>query len=231
MVLLEKLSAALAPWGLFVRGGFQARVDDNVPPLPDGRAAATVVLAGNAGDAMWRIFAARERPGRNPLDDWLRPGILAAADTVGAHAILPNEGPYFPPIQDWAARAEPVYRSPTGIMIHPEFGLWHVYRAAFVFAESTEPPPRDDAPSPCEACAGKPCLKVCPADAFKPDRFDVAACVGHVDGPLGAPCRERGCMARRACPVGREHTYPRAAQDFHTSAFLRAARRFKLDPE
>ena len=221
------MSAALEPAGLFLRSGFYPNDADAVPALPDGAPAATVLLAGNAGGDLWAAFKSTG-PGpdpRNPLDSWLKPQILAAADAVDGHAILPNEGPPFVPIQDWAIRADPIHRSPTGIMIHPEYGLWHVYRAAFLFAEWIEVSPRDDVPSPCDSCAARPCLAVCPVDAFKPDRFDFKSCADHVAGPSGTACRERGCMARRACPVGRGMTYPRDAQEFHTAAFLGAANR------
>jgi ferredoxin-like protein FixX len=186
------------------------------------------LLAGNAGSAMWNAFCATG-PGsdtRNPLDSWLNPQILAAADAASCHVVLPNEGPPYVPIQDWAKRADPIHRSPTGIMIHPEFGLWHVYRAAFLFAERIEIAPPAQNPSPCDSCAAKPCLNVCPVDAFKPDWFDVKSCADHVAGVSGTACLEGGCMARRACPVGRQFTYPRDAQEFHTAAFLRAAERF-----
>lgn len=223
----ETIADAIAPAGLIVRGGFHAEPADGVPPLPDGRAAATVVLIGNAGADMWDAFRTSDPdPGqRNPLDSWLKPQIEAVAASAGAHPIFPNEGPPFVAIQDWARRAEPVHRSPIGLMIHPRFGLWHVYRAALCFAERLELPPRDDFASPCETCASKPCLKVCPADAFGPTSFDAEACLAHVEGADGGPCREGGCMARRACPVGREFLYPRPAQEFHTAAFMRAARR------
>ncbi len=225
--IAETIAGAVAPAGLFVRGAFHATPADQVPPLPDGRAAATVVLIGNAGAAMWDAFeASNPDPGqRNPLDSWLEPRIQAAAEAAGAHPIFPNQGPPFVPIQDWAACAEPVHRSPIGLMIHPEFGLWHVYRAALCFGELLDLPPRDNAPSPCDTCAAKPCLNVCPADAFGPASFDAASCLAHVESAAGAPCRERGCMARRACPVGREYLYPEPAQAFHTAAFMRAARR------
>jgi hypothetical protein len=225
--MLARIRAAIAPAGMIVRGGFHPRAGDAVPPLPDGTSTRTVVLIGNAGGDMWRAFAAAPRdPGeKNPLDAWLRPRILGAARAAGAHAIFPNDGPPFVPIQDWAARAEPVHRSPLGIMIHPEFGLWHVYRAALCFAETLELPPREDRPSPCDSCEERPCLKVCPADAFGPTRFKFEACVSHVASEQGTPCRERGCLARRACPVGRAYVYPRPAQAFHTAAFVRAARR------
>ena len=225
--ILGAIADAIAPAGLFVRGGFHAEPADAVPPLPDSRAVATVVLVGNAGAAMWDALQASDPdPGqRNPLDTWLKPPIESMAAAVGAHPIFPNEGPPFVAIQDWARRAEPVHRSPIGLMIHPRFGLWHVYRAALCFAERLELPPRDDIASPCETCEAKPCLKVCPADAFGPTSFDVEACLAHVEGATGGACRDGGCMARRACPVGREHLYPRPAQAFHTAAFMRAARR------
>lgn len=223
----RKLADALKPAALFLRGGFHPDTSDAVPALPNGAPAATVLLAGNAGGAMWEKFSTAG-PGpdiRNPLDSWLKPQIIAAADAVGAHAILPNDGPPYVPIQDWAMRADPIHRSPTGIMIHPEFGLWHVYRAAFLFEEWIEFPLREELPNPCLTCSGQPCLTVCPVDAFKPDRFDYKSCSDHVAGSSGVTCRERGCMARRACPVGRDYAYPRDAQEFHTAAFLRAALR------
>jgi hypothetical protein len=225
--LLAAIARTIAPAGLIVRGGFHPVAEDAVPPLPDGRAAATVVLVGNAGPAMWQAFARQPRPpeARNPLDDWLRPALMAAAASAGAHPVFPNDGPPFVPIQRWGARAEPVYRSPIGIMIHPEYGLWHVYRAALAFAARLDLPARVEAPSPCDNCATKPCLRVCPADAFLPDRFDGASCVAHVTSDAGTNCRDRGCLARRACPVGRAYAYPRAAQAFHTAAFVRSARR------
>lgn len=223
--MLERLNEILRPSGLFVRGGFHPEPEDGVPPLPDGETAGTVVLIGNAGADLWQAFAKdADLTTRHPLDSWLRPRIEDAAAAVGAQAVFPNSGPPFVPLQDWAARAEPVYRSPIGIMIHPTWGLWHVYRGVFLFADRLDLPPRSDAPSPCDSCASKPCLKVCPADAFLPDRFVAPACVGHVESDAGSNCRDRGCLARRACPVGREYLYVPEQQKFHTAAMLRAVK-------
>jgi hypothetical protein len=229
--MIDRLNSLFAEAGLFVRAGFHPVAEDRVPALPDGSTAATVVLIGNAGSDMWHAFApmlnqpALNHTDRHPLDTWLRPRIEGAADAVGAHPVFPNGGPPFVPIQDWAARAEPVYRSPIGIMIHPDFGLWHVYRAALLFADRIDLPPRDARPSPCDTCVKKPCLSVCPADAFLPDRFDAPACVSHVESVAGTNCRERGCLARRACPVGREFLYGGDQQEFHTAAMLAAVKR------
>lgn len=224
--MIDRLNALLADSGLFVRAGFHPLPEDRVPALPGGESAGTLLLIGNAGTAMWDAFTrSGDRNIRDPLDTWLRPRIDAAASAIGAHAVFPNGGPPFVPVQDWAARAEPVHRSPIGIMIHPEFGLWHVYRAAFLFAGRMDLPPREDRQSPCDTCAKKPCLSVCPADAFRPDRFDAPACAAHVESADGMNCRTRGCLARRACPVGREYLYGREQQEFHTAAMLAAVRR------
>jgi hypothetical protein len=227
-MIAARLAAALAADGLILRGGFHPDPTDEMPPLPDGGRPATVLLIGNAGDALWRAFTATapDLAAANPLDDWLRPRIVNAAAAVGAHPVFAGDGPPYLPIQAWAARAGPVHRSPIGIMIHPDFGLWHVYRAALLFAEAVTLPAPDRRASPCARCADRPCLQVCPADAFAPERFDSAACLGHIEGVDGAPCRERGCLARRACPVGRDHAYPAAAQRFHGAAFMRGARRW-----
>jgi len=224
--LLDAITSSLDDTGLFCRGGFHPRPDDAVPRLPDGGDAGTVILIGNAGGAMWRAFseAVPDRSKPNSLDKWLDPLLERLARHVGAALILPNQGPEFPPVQDWAMRAEPVFRSPIGIMIHPDFGLWHVYRAALLFAERLTLPPRANSASPCDSCAGRPCLKVCPADAFGLDRFNAQACVGHVTSDAGGNCQDRGCLARRACPVGRDFAYPKDAGAFHMAAVARAVR-------
>jgi ferredoxin len=221
------LDAALHPLGLFVRGGFRYAADDAPDGLPaDAPSAGTLVLVGNAGAAMWDAFARNaDRGVRHPLDGWLRPALERIASDAGATALFPNDGPPFVPLHDWAMRAEPVHRSPIGILIHPEYGLWHVYRAAFLFDRDVALPPRAETPSPCDGCARKPCLTVCPADAFRPDRFDAEACAGHVESADGAACRDRGCLARRACPVGRNYLYPPEQQAFHTAAMVRAVRK------
>jgi ferredoxin len=223
-LLTDRVEAALDGTGLIVRGGFHPEPDDQVPDLPDGRPTRSVVLVGNAGDALWQRFVAAgpHADPLHPFDRWLNPILRNTAAALGAHAVLPSKGPPFVPIQRWAARAEPVHRSPIGILIHPDYGLWHVYRAAYLFAEREPLPERAEQPSPCDSCAAKPCLRVCPADAFKPASFDARACVDHVVGPGGGNCRDRGCLARRACPVGRGYSYPAETAAFHMRAMTRA---------
>jgi hypothetical protein len=224
---LRRVDEVLAGTGLFVRGAFHPSPDDEVRALADGRRAGTVVLVGNAGTAMWESFR-RDVPeiaGKDPLDRWVDQHLERAAAAVGAEIVFATRKPW-PPIQRWALRAGGVHRSPIGILIHPEFGLWHVYRGALLFAGKLALPSLPAAASPCDACAKKPCLTACPADAFKPDSFDMHACVGHVESAKGRACASGGCLARRACPVGRGHAYAAEEGAFHMAAVVRTVRRW-----
>jgi hypothetical protein len=73
----------------------------------------------------------------------------------------------------------------------------------------------------CDLCPGKPCLKSCPVDAFSGDGFAYQACLDHVRGPTGGPCRTGGCLDRNACPYGKAYRYPAEELAFHMAAFMR----------
>ncbi|MBI1777001.1 MAG: 4Fe-4S dicluster domain-containing protein [Proteobacteria bacterium] len=209
--------------GLMLRGAFHPTASDGVPNLPDGRAAVTLVLVGNVGPAMWDVFAAAPEASlpHSPLDAWSRRIIGAIAASVGAYPLFPFGGPPHLPFIPWAKRAEPVAESPLGMLIHPDHGLWHAYRGALAFAERVSLPPPDTRPRPCDACAERPCLKACPVGAFDGRSYDVVRCVGHLSHPAGVDCMTAGCLARRACPVGRASAYVPAQAAFHMQAFLR----------
>ena len=91
-----------------------------------------------------------------------------------ATALYPSDGPPYLPFQRWAMKAEPVRSSPLGILIHPDYGLWHGYRGALAFAGALPLPPRDERASPCDDCADRPCLSTCPVAAFGEAGYDVA---------------------------------------------------------
>ena len=221
---LARIEAALAAAGLTPRGAFHPEADDGVPTLAGGAAAAPVVLAGNAGPGMWAAFAAAgTQPGAaNPLDEWTRRVLEGVAADLGATALFPFGGPPYLPFQRWAMRAETVWPSPIGPLIHPEYGLWHAYRGALAFAGRLALPPREERPSPCDSCADKPCLTTCPVGALSESGYDVPACVAHISSPAGDDCLALSCRARRACPVGRDYAYGPDQARFHMAAFVTA---------
>ncbi|MEQ8816483.1 MAG: ferredoxin [Thalassobaculum sp.] len=204
----EALRGAVEAHGFRLNGGFH---DD------DG---GTIVVIGHAGPRLWDRFSAETPAGPDPLDRWTRATLAPVADRFGGSLILPNDGPPFRPFQRWAMRAEAVHPSPLGLLVHPEFGLWHALRAALLFPDRREVPPRADAPSPCATCAGKPCLTACPVGAFDGKSYAADRCAAHVASEAGRDCRARGCLARHACPVGSEWAWGDAQQAFHMAAFL-----------
>jgi hypothetical protein len=234
---LSDLGAALRCHGMLIRGGFALTEDDEqglagFPDLASAMRGRTLVLIGNAGPALYdAFFAAGETGGDNPLDDWTRRVVLPIADRFGARAAFPSDGPPWLPFQRWAMRAEGVKASPLGVLIHPEFGLWHAYRAALVFDRVLDLPAAPVRAHPCDTCAGRPCLKTCPVGAVTDQGYAVDNCARHVGSREGRACRSIGCLARRACPVGAGQVYPDRAMAFHMAAFLRGRGLAVLHPE
>jgi hypothetical protein len=224
-VLYADVAQAVAPTGFVARGGFVLGVDDQpVPPAPDGGATRTVVVIGNVGGAVWPSFRAAAPAGPDPLDTWTRSVLAPIADRLGATYVHPSDQPY-QPFQRWAQRADDVFPSPIGLLVHPVHGLWHAYRGAFLFACELDGLPRvGDRRSPCLDCADTPCLRTCPVGAFGPPTaagpaYDVAACHGHLRSGVDPQCLRHGCAARLACPVGRHDRYGPDQMRFHMAAF------------
>ncbi len=215
---VEAIGRTLARFGFFLHGGFRPEARDGVPALPDGSPAAAVLLVGNAGPAMWQRFSGERPAGPAPLDSWTRMVLTGMAAEFGAAAVFPFQRPFLP-FQRWAMRAGPCHPSPIGLLIHPEYGLWHAWRGALLFSRDIALPAPERLASPCLSCADRPCLTTCPVTAFSPTGYDAAGCLAHLDNPAGADCRDLGCRARRACPVGSGWRFSHAQARFHMAGF------------
>ncbi|CCV14498.1 4Fe-4S dicluster domain-containing protein [Mesorhizobium sp. STM 4661] len=218
--LTESIAAALARDGLILRGSFNFADGEEATFGLSG--AKSVLLVGQAGAAPWPHFL-RWREIQplaiaDPLDTWARQVIGAVADEFGARAVSPSDRPYLP-FQQWAMRAEGLRPSPLGILMHPQYGLWHAYRGALLFEDEISVQSAEAAIHLCDACVGKPCMKSCPVDAYSPKGFAYQSCLAHVRGPNGEPCRNGGCLDRNACPYGTAYRYPAEVQAFHMAAF------------
>jgi len=218
------ISAALLRYGLISRGGFNFGDDEDAPPGPSGAPAKAVLLVGQDGAAPWPHFVEwrRTQPAdlAHPLDTWSAETIGTVAEEFGARAVSPSDRPFLP-FQQWAMRAEGLRPSPLGILMHPEYGLWHAYRGALLFEQEIALETPGGVLHLCDTCAEKPCLKACPVGAYSPSGFAYDACLAHVRGPSGAPCRTEGCMDRNACPYGAAYRYPAEVQSFHMAAFAK----------
>jgi hypothetical protein len=196
-----------------------------VPEASDGIAskdppARFVILIGNAGPQMFGRFQRERDASGSSLDGWCRIVIGDLAERLGAQAVYPFDVPA-PPFLKWAKRSGSIHQSPLGLGIHADYGLWHAYRAALIFPVEFDIPPSRSR-SPCDSCEEKPCLSACPVDAFTGSRYDVDRCVDHITSADGRDCMAGGCLARRACPVGRAFHYQPAQARFHMEAFRRS---------
>jgi hypothetical protein len=218
------IAAGVAATGMVARGGFVPVESDRVPTLDDGRSARTVVVIGNIGSAMWPKFRSGEQPGPNPLDAWTRRVLAPVAASLGATFLHPSDEP-FQPFQQWAQRADDVWPSPIGLLVHATHGLWHAYRGAFLFADDVDGvPPVGGHVSPCLGCRDQPCLSACPVDAFSSAGYDADSCAGHVAAGDDPRCLSAGCAARIACPVAPDLRYGSDQMYFHMQAFVGARR-------
>lgn len=206
--------------GLSLTGWFHPGSEDKAP-----EGAETMLLFGYSGPALWAAFqASREASDgdRHGLDRWSKRIITSLAERFGGEALFPFGGPPYQPFIRWTYAGEPIHQSKLGMSIHPERGLWSGWRGAIALPERLALPDRfhsDPTGAPlCEPCPA-PCLSACPVGAFTAAGYDTVACRAHLNSPEGAPCRAAGCLARRACPVGREYAQSAEQAAFHLDAF------------
>jgi hypothetical protein len=225
VLAFDQLCRRSAAGGLAVRGAFHPQPAE-LGAMAGAVNPGTLVLLGFTGGAQWSVFqeSSEAQDGLpHPLDRWSRRVIGALARELGAADFYPNGSPAPPlPFQRLARRCEPVHPSPIGLLIHEKYGLWHAYRGGLMLRERIALPPSSPCASPCASCADRPCLSGCPVQAFRNGSFDIDACVKHVQSAAGSDCRENGCRARRACPVGPQFHYATAQTRFHMDAFLRS---------
>jgi ferredoxin len=215
--LCREIEAALQPSGILLRGTVDFDAGEG-PFLADGQRAASVLLLGNAGSSIWSAFSLwrQSYKGPNPLDTWSKEIIRPLAEKCDGTAYFPSDPPW-QPFQQWARRAEGLKPSPLGILIHPEYGLWHGYRGAIGFPWALGRGVTTGRYA-CDACQTKPCLTSCPVGAIDidPAKFALRDCRSHLLTEAGREsCMISGCLARNACPVGAEYRYPLEQLQFH----------------
>ena len=203
--------------GLTVRGTCPAAPDD-------GFGAGTVVLIGPDEPRFWPMFSdsSEFHDGQpNPLDRWSARMLGLLADAWNGRAVLPYDGPPWPPFIAWAKRSGAAFSAPVGLLVHGTAGLFLSFRGAVLLSENAART-FDAQPmhNPCASCAAKPCETACPVGALRAGAaYDVSACKAHLRSPEGAACLD-GCLVRRACPVSQGFGRRAEQSAFHMRAFL-----------
>ncbi|WP_323763689.1 ferredoxin [Marinovum sp.] len=212
--VLETLEAEAQARHLRVLGGFHPGPEDGAP---DG--CATLLMIGPGEPAFWPAFQASPeyRDGAaHPLDRWSKRVLGGWAETLGARAIYPSDGPPYAPFIVWAKATGRVWNSPAGILVHDRAGLMVSFRGALALRERIALPP---APAcPCEGCH-KPCLDACPVGALGVGGYDVPGCKAYLDTAAGEDCMARGCAVRRSCPLSQRYGRAEAQSAFHMRSF------------
>lgn len=214
---LAALSGTARACGLALRGAFHPDPGDRAP-----EGTGTLVLLGPDEPGIWTQFESSPEyqdglP--DPLDRWSERVLGGLAQRFGGAAILPSDGPPWPPFLHWAERTGEAFPSPIGLYTHVEVGLMISYRGAIALPDRLALPAGQA--SPCETCTARPCTTACPVGALSAGAtYDVPACQRFLRSVEGRSCRQRGCRARLACPLS--HPLRRRDQQaaFHMAAFM-----------
>lgn len=212
---IERLTAQVVPYGLFVMGHVCEGSD-------------TIFLIGADKD-FWGHFTqspefSDAQP--DPIDRWSKRLLNTIAQEHDGSAIFPSDGPPFAPFIAWATKSGRFWQSPTGMLIHDKAGLMISIRGAIRVPVVSRPQPL--AERPCGTCPEKPCATACPVLALSTQHFyDVPTCKIHLDTSQGTDCMLGGCLVRQACPVSQSFNRPAEQSAFHMNAFMGIKHRAK----
>ena len=222
----KDFQSLLKPFGLLLIGSLRVTAEDGVADIADNQPARTLLLVGNGGSSFWSSFSRSPEFSdglTDPLDRWSRRVGGQLANQVDGRVIYPFEGPPYPPFLSWAGKTQQVGPSRLSLFIHEHFGLWHAYRFALAISGLHDKPPAvSEFESPCLTCEDKPCLAACPVNAFADPSYRADLCMDYLVSDNTSECRETGCAARRACPVGEVFTYVPEHAKFHMDAFVKS---------
>ena len=207
---IESVLSAVERSGLVPRGAMRVEDAERIGALAD---VSTIVLIGMAGRSGWDAFAASAEAHDgldHPLDRFSRRVIGTLAQNLGAAALYPFGGPPYWPFQRWARRCEPVdpvaARPTSFTRATASMALLSGGARVRAIARRSGAGRRRRAPAQTRAPRSRASA---PARSGRLSSAATmfAGCAAHLKSRAGADCMDRGCLARRACPVGAEHAH------------------------
>ena len=179
-------------------------VQEKFAPLPDER---QLILFGHGGRRLWEAVQASGVGGQDPIDEYSTQTI---SHWFASHApdrhyriLYPGDQPIA--LQSLGQLAGWHHASPFMVGIDETWGSWSAYRAVLLTDTHFAPSAKVDRNHPCRSCLDTPCIERCPARALDEGRLDLDRCLDF-RRQAASPCQYT-CLARLACPVGREHRY------------------------
>lgn len=190
---------------------------------------ATLLLLANVGPQFWRsLQTSQHYDDMDPVDTYslkltreLHSRFFGDTDCTPLYPSPAQQAQI--PLMRLGALAGWNVPSPLGLGLHPKYGPWSAYRAAWLTQSSNIPEQYEcfnihpESPAAqdigaltqsadlCVGCAA-PCAAACPAQAIQlGESINLERCTEH-RLPHESACHSY-CFARKACPIGSEHQY------------------------
>jgi hypothetical protein len=186
-----------------------------------------LILVGHRGRDFWRALQSRGMHGAHPVDQFVTECIAAWMNGPlrGAAWRQVFPGPQTVGLQRLGSLAGWHQASPFWVGVNSAWGSWFAYRAVVLTDTALPTTTRLEAPSPCNSCQDKPCIRACPAGALasaQTGAWQLQTCLDFRK-QAHSPCQDR-CLARNACPVGPEQRYSDEQIAYHYLHSMRAIR-------
>lgn len=187
-----------------------------------------LMLIGHAGGALWQSLRAVDISSDDPVDDYSLRVVddffkMNMADT-DYRVLYPGETHIA--LQQLGGLAGWHHPSPFWLGINKTWGSWFAYRLVVLSNSTLAPTAKIESASPCDDCVVRACVSACPANAMDNGDFDLKKCSRYRMNKNSA-CGYQ-CLARKACPVGKEHQYSPEQSKYHYSISLKTMLESKL---
>jgi len=187
-----------------------------------------VILVAHGGRRLWSALEERGAVGPDPVDHYsvrtLEGWFADELPEVPLEILYPlRDSPV--PLVELGTLAGWHHSSPFRIGINDAFGSWFAYRALVLVDSQLPVTASPGYGNPCASCLDTPCIKACPAGAVQKGGFDAPACYDHRLA-AGSSCAAQ-CLARAACPIGRDHAYGPDQTSYHYGRSLDSLRKYR----
>lgn len=206
---------------------------DLIEPLELKKSERQLILFGHAGRRLWECVQAERSIVDHPIDTFsvrtVKEWLSRACPNAHVRFVYPMGMPQGKHVglQRLGQIAGWHHPSPFMVGIDAKWGSWFAYRVAILTDTDFRVSEVEDNGDPCVTCSRKPCISACPANALDSGSMNTNLCMEYriQDNSLCS----LACIARQACPVGREHKYEKSQIQHSASGSLAVIKRYHLE--